>query len=158
VHAHFRNRSAEVRRRHTPIQKKADVRGYLGLPGPIRPGGARRQHHLDNPYRPTNTNLLGGAATVARLRRRYKAGDNLVAVSAELRVPITSPLNLGRLGVKAFIDAGTVYGAGQKLKDQNLDDRGIGGGVYLRSHAGELVARRGEVPHRRHAVTTSAWA
>lgn len=54
-----------------------------------------------------------------------------MAVSAEVRLPITSPLNFGRFGIKAFVDAGTVYGAGAKLTDQDLVHRGIGGGVYL---------------------------
>jgi hypothetical protein len=40
-------------------------------------------------------------------------------------------LEIGRFGVKAFVDAGTIYDVGEKLKDQHLVDRGIGGGVYL---------------------------
>ena len=53
------------------------------------------------------------------------------AVSAEVRVPITSPLSVGRLGLKMFVDAGTTYAAGERLRDQHLDDRGIGAGVYM---------------------------
>ena len=44
---------------------------------------------------------------------------------------MTSPLTIGRFGVKAFVDAGAIYGVGERLADQNLVDRGIGGGVYL---------------------------
>jgi hypothetical protein len=33
--------------------------------------------------------------------------------------------------VKVFIDAGTAYPFGQKLKDQQRLDRGIGAGAYL---------------------------
>jgi hemolysin activation/secretion protein len=74
--------------------------------------------------------LLGGSSNLRGFDAGFKANDNLGAVSAELRIPLTSPLSIGRFGVKAFVDAGTAYGSGEKLKDQQLD-RGIGGGVYL---------------------------
>ena len=51
----------------------------------------------------------------------YRAGDNLAALSAEIRVPVTSPMNMGRLGVKAFLDAGTVYAAGSMISQQRFD-------------------------------------
>lgn len=112
-------------------QKKADVHGYLGLFRQVVLEVRGLNITSNNPLPAYEQNLLGGAANLRGYDAGYKAGDNLVAVSAELRVPVTSPLNIGRLGVKAFVDAGTVYGAGEKLKDQNLVDRGIGGGVYL---------------------------
>ena len=84
----------------------------------------------------------------------YRAGDNLAALSAELRVPITSPLNVGRLGLKGFVDAGTVYASGAKIGDQTFD-RGIGGGVFFTAtvvRAGLDVAwpQRGEGKPRWH--------
>jgi hemolysin activation/secretion protein len=51
-------------------------------------------------------------------------------VSAEIRVPVNSPLSFGRFGVKGFVDAGTVWASAQRLSDQPWD-RGIGGGVYF---------------------------
>ena len=75
-------------------------------------------------------NLLGGAPNLRGYEAGYKAGDNLGAASVELRIPITSPLNVGRFGVKAFVDWGTVYAVGDKLSDQTFE-RGIGGGAYL---------------------------
>ena len=51
-------------------------------------------------------------------------------MSAELRVPITSPLSVGRFGIKAFVDAGAAYAAGAKMADQKLES-GYGGGIYL---------------------------
>jgi hemolysin activation/secretion protein len=59
----------------------------------------------------------------------YRAGDNLAAASAELRVPLTSPLNIGRVGIKTFADWGTVYPAGSSLTRQRFD-RGYGVGVF----------------------------
>jgi hemolysin activation/secretion protein len=75
-------------------------------------------------------NLLGGAANLRGYEAGYQSGDNLGAASAELRIPITSPLNIGRFGVKAFVDWGTIYAVGEKLSDQAFE-RGIGGGAYL---------------------------
>jgi len=54
----------------------------------------------------------------------------IAAVSAEARLPLTSPLNFGRFGLKAFVDAGTTWDGGERLTDQRFD-RGIGGGVYF---------------------------
>jgi hemolysin activation/secretion protein len=74
--------------------------------------------------------LLGGSSNLRGFDAGFKANDNVAAVSAELRIPITSPLSVGRFGIKAFVDAGTAYPFGEKFKDQLLD-RGFGGGVYL---------------------------
>jgi outer membrane protein assembly factor BamA len=112
-------------------QKRADVRGYVGLFGQMVLA-VRGVSITTNAVLPEYEHvLLGGAPNLRGYDAGYKAGDNLAAVSAELRIPITPPLNIGRFGVKAFFDAGTVYAVGDKLKDQQLVDRGIGGGVYL---------------------------
>ena len=52
------------------------------------------------------------------------------AGSLELRLPVTSPPSLGKLGVRAFIDAATVYDAGAHLRRQHFE-RGAGGGVWF---------------------------
>jgi len=74
--------------------------------------------------------LLGGEGSLRGYDVGYRAGDNLAAFSAEVRVPLTSPLSIGRLGMKTFVDMGTVYNHGAKLADQRFD-RGIGGGVFF---------------------------
>jgi hemolysin activation/secretion protein len=98
--------------------------------------------------------LLGGMAMPRGYKFGYRVGDNLAATSAEVRVPITSPLHIGRFGVKAFIDAGTVFADGEKLRDQRFD-AGIGGGVFVTAtvlHAGLDVAwpQRGDSKPRWH--------
>lgn len=113
------------------MQKKADVRGYLGLFGQTVLAVRGVSITSNDPLPAYEHLLLGGAANLRGYDAGYKAGDNLIAVSAELRIPLTPPLNIGRFGVKAFVDAGAVYAAGEKLKDQDLVDRGVGGGVYL---------------------------
>jgi outer membrane protein assembly factor BamA len=57
-------------------------------------------------------------------------GDRLVAGSLELRVPLTSPLSVGKVGVSAFVDAATVYDHGERLANQNFR-YGVGGGVWF---------------------------
>ena len=112
-------------------QKKADVRGYLGLFGQTVLAVRALNVTTNRVLPPYEQSLLGGAANLRGYDAGYKAGNNLAAASAELRIPVTSPLQIaGRFGVKAFADWGTVYGVGDKLSDQTFD-RGLGGGVYL---------------------------
>ncbi len=107
-----------------------DVRGYVGVGGSavlaLRAQLIRSDAALPLAEQP----LLGGSDSVRGYRTGHRAGDNLAALSAEVRVPVNSPLSVGRFGVKAFVDAGTVWNQGQRLRDQPFD-RGIGGGIYL---------------------------
>jgi outer membrane protein assembly factor BamA len=84
----------------------------------------------DSPLPQAEQSLLGGYDSLRGYRTGHRAGDSLAAMSAELRVPISSPLRVSQLGVKAFIDAGTVWDAGTRLADQTFE-RGIGTGVFL---------------------------
>jgi outer membrane protein assembly factor BamA len=111
-------------------QKKLDVRGYLGMFGQTVLAVRGLSVITDAPLPIYEHNLLGGAPNLRGYEAGYKAGDNLAAASVELRIPITSPLNVGRFGVKAFVDWGTIYAVGDKLSDQTFE-RGIGGGAYL---------------------------
>jgi outer membrane protein assembly factor BamA len=111
-------------------QKRIDARGYVGLFGQAVLAVRGLSVTTDTPLPVYEHNLLGGAANLRGYDAGYKAGDNLAAASAELRIPLTSPLNVGRFGVKAFVDWGTIYGVGDNLSDQTFD-RGIGGGAYL---------------------------
>jgi outer membrane protein assembly factor BamA len=107
-----------------------DARGFVGLGGSpvlaLRAQAARADATLPAAEQP----LLGGSGTLRGYRAGHRAGDSLAAVSAEIRVPVNSPLSFGRFGVKGFVDAGTVWNAGQRLADQAWD-RGVGGGVYF---------------------------
>jgi outer membrane protein assembly factor BamA len=107
-----------------------EMRGYLGLIGSAVLAVRATTTTADAPLPPYEQLLLGGTSLLRGYRFGYRAGDNLAGVSAELRVPITSPMNFGRFGFKTFVDYGTVYPHGEKLSDQAFD-RGIGGGVFL---------------------------
>ena len=106
------------------------MRGYVGLIGSSVLALRAATVRASDPLPAYEQALLGGTSMLRGYEFGYRAGDNLAALSAEVRVPITSPLHIGRFGVKAFVDAGTVFVAGEKLCDQHFD-RGIGGGVFV---------------------------
>ncbi len=84
----------------------------------------------DAPLPPYLKPLLGGLANLRGFAAGTAVGDTLVATSAELIVPLTSPLSIGKLGVLAFVDAATAYDKGSSLADQTWK-QGYGGGVWF---------------------------
>jgi outer membrane protein assembly factor BamA len=112
-------------------RRTADVRGYVGVFGQVVLAVRGLSVTSDTAMPLYEHLLLGGAANLRGYDAGFKANDNLAALSAELRIPMTSPLSVGRFGVKAFVDAGTAYPFGEKLKDQQQLDRGIGAGAYF---------------------------
>jgi outer membrane protein assembly factor BamA len=112
-------------------RRTADLRGYAGLFGQTVLAVRALSILTNAPLPPYEHHLLGGASNLRGYDAGFKANDNLAAFSAELRIPVTSPLSMGRFGVKVFADAGTAYAFGEKLKDQKQFDRGIGAGAYL---------------------------
>lgn len=108
----------------------ADVCGYLGLLGQsvlmIRGQWEGSSQGLPLYLRP----LLGGVANLRGFKAGSAAGDTLVGATAELRVPISSPLDIVKVGLSAFLDTAAVYDRGQHVRDQHFE-RGTGGGVWL---------------------------
>ena len=111
-------------------RSSAEIRAYAGFQGStvlaVRAAVAR----AGAPLPLSEQMLLGGSATLRGYRAGHRAGDGLALLSAEVRVPLTSPLSVGRFGVKGFVDAGTIWNAGAALDSQRFD-RGIGGGVFF---------------------------
>jgi outer membrane protein assembly factor BamA len=107
-----------------------DVRGYVGLFGPTVLALRGLSVTSDHPLPPYEQSLLGGPSSLRGFDTGYQANDNIAAASAEIRIPLTSPLSIGRFGVKVFADYGTAYAHGEKLGDQQFD-LGMGGGAYL---------------------------
>lgn len=107
-----------------------DLRGYFGLLGQsvLAIRGQRQDSNL--PLPPYLRPLLGGTDTLRGFKAGSFVGDTLVGASADLRVPITSPLSFGKVGFSAFIDTATVYDKGQRVRDQKFQ-RGVGGGIWL---------------------------
>jgi len=107
-----------------------DARGYISVIG--QSVLAVRAERLDSsePLPPYLKPLLGGMANLRGFAAGAAAGDTLVATSAELIVPLTSPLSVGKIGVSAFVDAGTVYDKGARFSDQTLM-QGYGGSLWF---------------------------
>jgi hemolysin activation/secretion protein len=107
-----------------------DARGYLGLVGQSVLMIRALRQDSDGPLPPFLKPILGGMPNLRGFRRGTAVGDTLVAGSVELKVPLTSPLSFGRLGVSGFVDVGTVYDDGARLDDQPIE-RAVGGGVWF---------------------------
>jgi outer membrane protein assembly factor BamA len=105
-------------------------RAYVGLLGQTILVLRALHDSADRPLPPYLQPLLGGMETLRGFEAGHAAGDTLAAGSAELRVPLTSPLSLGKLGVSVFMDAGKVYNAGEHFGDHLLE-RGFGGSVWF---------------------------
>jgi outer membrane protein assembly factor BamA len=107
-----------------------DARGYIGVGGSLVLALRAQLVKADSSLPSAEQSLLGGSDSVRGYRTGHRAGDNLFATSAELRIPLNSPLTFGRIGLKAFVDAGTAWNTGARYDDEPFD-RGIGGGIYM---------------------------
>ena len=107
-----------------------DVRGYVGVVGQTVAALRLQRSGAGGALPLALKPLLGGMSNLRGFAAGTAAGDTLLATSAELIVPLTSPLSFGKLGLSAFIDAGTVYEHGQRLADQDWR-QGIGGSVWF---------------------------
>ena len=107
-----------------------DARGYLGLIGQsvlavrgVRSGANGPQPRYLQP-------LLGGWSNLRGFEAGQFHGDIVVSGSAELFVPLSSPMNVGKLGISAFVDTGVAYDHGLKFGDQKRHT-GIGGSLWM---------------------------
>lgn len=107
-----------------------DARGYLGLLRQTVLALRAQSVMASRPLPPFEHQLLGGIASLRGYDVGSFAGDNMLAFSTELLVPLTSPLKIGRFGVKLFGDRAVAYDAGEALADQRLF-WGYGAGVFV---------------------------
>lgn len=107
-----------------------DGRGYLGLFGQNVLVVRGLRDDADKPRPAYLEPMLGGMDNLRGFRTGTAIGDTLVAASVEVRVPITSPLSIGKLGVMAFVDSGAAYAKGERLGDQTFR-HGVGAGVWF---------------------------
>jgi Omp85 superfamily domain/Surface antigen variable number repeat len=111
-------------------QSELDGRGYLGLFGQLVLG-VRAQRIDADPSLPVYLKpIFGGAANVRGFSAGTTIGDTLTATSAELILPVTSPLRLARFGVTAFTDAGAVTCSTGLQACDPAWKRGYGGSVW----------------------------
>ena len=111
-------------------QTIVDARGYLGFVGQSVLVVRALREDADRPLPPYLKSMLGGASNLRGFKTGTAVGDTLVASSIELRVPLTSPLSIGKVGVSAFVDAAKTYDKGERFGDQKFE-RGIGGAVWF---------------------------
>ena len=78
--------------------------------------------------------LLGGSPAAGGTLRGWPAGvavgDRIAAASMELRLPITSVLSEGRVGLRFFYDTAAVYDAGRSIRNARFRE-GAGAGVFF---------------------------
>jgi outer membrane protein assembly factor BamA len=111
-------------------QRTVDVRGHLGLLGQSLLVGRAYRSEANRRVPAFLQPVLGGMDTLRGFKAGSEVGDTLTAGSVELRVPLTSPLNVGKVGVSAFVDLATAYDHGERLRQQRFE-KGLGGGVWL---------------------------
>ncbi|MEO8483297.1 MAG: BamA/TamA family outer membrane protein [Acidobacteriota bacterium] len=130
-------------------RRSFDARGYLGLVGQtILVGRVTGQAGRDvlPPYLQP---LLGGWSSLRGFKAGAFVGDTVATASSELRVPLSSPLHVARLGISVFADAGVAAAHGQRLGGQPVHI-GLGAGAWVTA----TVFRLGvSVAHGRHADT-----
>jgi outer membrane protein assembly factor BamA len=109
---------------------RTEARGYVGLFGSSVLSLRARYWQADAPLPAYEQWMLGGASTLRGYGAGTYVGDKLFATSAELRMPLTSPLKVGRTGFTVFVDSGAVAPHGARLRDQRMHS-GAGVGVFL---------------------------
>jgi hypothetical protein len=115
----------------SPVNRYAlEARGYLGVGGQRVLALGWEYERADGALPAYERVLLGGAGNLRGYRAGAFAGDNLMALSTELRVPLSSPLGISRAGLTLFADYGTAYDHGARLRDARFH-LGGGGGVFL---------------------------
>jgi outer membrane protein assembly factor BamA len=109
---------------------RLDARGYIGLVGQTVLVLRAVRQDTSQPVPPYLKSLLGGWSNLRGFKAGAFIGDTMVTGSVELRVPVSSPLSVGKLGVSVFVDVGAAYDKGQRFRDQDLQ-KGVGGSVWL---------------------------
>jgi outer membrane protein assembly factor BamA len=111
-------------------RSEVDAHGFLGLLGQTVLALRALRQDSNAPLPLYLKPLLGGMSSLRGFASGTAAGDTLIALSAELMVPLTSPLDVGRMGVSVFTDAGATYDKGARLANQTLN-RGYGGSLWF---------------------------
>ena len=118
------------RRAGAPIDRIAtEAHGYLGLYRQMVLAARIERDSANQPLPPYLQPFLGGWSTLRGFKAGSFADDRRVSASLELRLPVSSPLSVGRAGFSIFYDVGTTYAYDQRFRDQALH-RGAGVGAW----------------------------
>jgi outer membrane protein assembly factor BamA len=128
---------------------RVEGRGYLGLIRQTVLVLRAVREDADRPLPLYLKSLLGGWSSLRGFKAGSFVGDSLVSGSVELRMPLDSPLDVAKLGVSIFVDAGAAYDKGQRFADRPVE-RGIGASVWLTAAVFRMSL---SVAHGRGATT-----
>lgn len=115
---------------HRIHRTRLDGRGYLGLIRESVLAVRVTREGADGALPRYLQPLLGGWSSLRGFEAGRFHGDIVVTGSAELLVPLTSPMSVGKLGVSAFADTGVAYDHGTKFSDQTRRT-GVGGSLWF---------------------------
>jgi outer membrane protein assembly factor BamA len=131
----------------SPVRTQVDATGFVGIYRDNVLAIRALREDMSVPAPPYFKSILGGSSNLRGFRAGDSIGDTLMAGSAEIRIPLTSPLRKARFGTSVFIDAGTVYAKGQRFRDQAVK-QGVGAAIWASApllHASLAIAQgRGE--------------
>lgn len=114
----------------TPVDRyRLDARGFKRLVGQTVLAVRAEYDSASAPLPQYEQWLLGGSS-LRGVRPGQYAGDTRFLWSAELRVPFSSPLSVGRVGFNVFLDGGVTALYGQRIWDQPRHT-GAGAGLFL---------------------------
>ena len=108
----------------------ADVRGFVRLFGPAVLAVHAQQSRAADGLPVFEQALLGGTQSLRGFPVGFRYGDRLSAGTIEVRLPVSSPRNVGRAGIAIFADSGVIYDAHTTLAHAKYDT-GIGAGWFL---------------------------
>ena len=113
---------------------RLDARAYRAVGGQAVLAARLYFAGASAPLPPYERAMLGGSPAAGGTLRGWPAGvavgDRLAAASIELRLPITSVLSEGRVGLRFFHDTAAVYDAGRSIRNARFRD-GAGAGVFF---------------------------
>ena len=116
------------------MRPRLDARAYRAVGRQAVLAGRLFFAGASGPLPPYERSLLGGSPAAGGTLRGWRAGgavgDRIAAASIELRLPITSVLSEGRIGLRFFYDTAAAYDADRPLRDAAFRE-GAGVGVFF---------------------------
>ena len=113
---------------------RLEGRGYIGLVGQTVLAVHAVRATADQPLPRYLKSLLGGWSSLRGFEAGAFTGDTLVAESIELRVPLSSPIRIAKVGFSVFADGGTAYQYGERVRDQT-QHRSLGASLWMAATA-----------------------
>ena len=114
----------------TIVRPRVDARAFKGVGGQTVLAARVVFEGASTSLPAYEQSLLGGGGSLCGWRVGEQVGDRLAAASLEIRMPMSSPLSVGKMGVKVFYDTAAVYDVGQSIRKTRFL-KGAGAGVFL---------------------------